>query len=237
MGLFSAIATSGLSGIADYFGQQATNQANRDIAGQTNLTQRQIAEQNNALQREFAQHGIQWKVEDAAKAGISPLAAIGASDPGFTPTSYIPATPEFKSPISNIGKSIREMGQDIQRAQMAAQSPHDRAMERLNEIHAMKQNDLLDEQILASRWSRLGINQPSNPAVPSVKPGYQLGRNVDGSIDVWPSAEIAYTHPDYFSKLGWYVDNRVIPSISELYQNLAVHPTIAQKIRSYLRRN
>lgn len=36
-------------------------------------------EQNRSLQREFAQKGVGWKIEDAKKYGISPMAAIGAS--------------------------------------------------------------------------------------------------------------------------------------------------------------
>lgn len=38
------------------------------------------------LQREFAQMGIQWRVQDAMKAGIHPLAALGASTHSGQPT-------------------------------------------------------------------------------------------------------------------------------------------------------
>lgn len=51
--------------------------------------------QNNATQREFAQNGIQWKVEDAKKAGIHPLYALGASTASpsfaFQPTGSVQA--------------------------------------------------------------------------------------------------------------------------------------------------
>lgn len=39
------------------------------------------------LQREFAQNGIQWRVEDAKKAGIHPLYALGANTASYTPVS------------------------------------------------------------------------------------------------------------------------------------------------------
>lgn len=40
---------------------------------------------NANLQREFAQNSIQWKVQDAIKAGIHPLAALGASGYSASP--------------------------------------------------------------------------------------------------------------------------------------------------------
>lgn len=40
--------------------------------------QRKAASMNADLQREFAQHGISWRVADAKRSGIHPLAALGA---------------------------------------------------------------------------------------------------------------------------------------------------------------
>lgn len=40
---------------------------------------------NANLQREFAQNSIQWKVQDAIKAGLHPLAALGASGYSASP--------------------------------------------------------------------------------------------------------------------------------------------------------
>ena len=37
-------------------------------------------------QKEFAKNTIQWKVEDAKKAGIHPLAAIGSTTSAYTPS-------------------------------------------------------------------------------------------------------------------------------------------------------
>jgi hypothetical protein len=51
-------------------------------------TSRQNA-QNVAYQREFAQKGVQWKVEDAKRAGLHPLYALGANTTSFSP---IPVT-------------------------------------------------------------------------------------------------------------------------------------------------
>lgn len=65
-----------------------------------------IANQNIALQKEFAQSGIQWKVEDAKKAGIHPLFALGANTHSFSPVSV----------GSNYQGAFSDMGADISRA-------------------------------------------------------------------------------------------------------------------------
>lgn len=43
------------------------------------------ASKDRAFQKKFAQNGIQWRAADARKAGIHPLAALGASTPSYTP--------------------------------------------------------------------------------------------------------------------------------------------------------
>lgn len=85
---------------------------------QEKLTQKQIN-----LQREFAQHGIQWRVEDAKRAGIHPAAALGAF-----PTSYNPIVME-----DPLGRSISDAGQDISGAVSRMQSADDRLSTRLSQ--------------------------------------------------------------------------------------------------------
>lgn len=71
------------------------------------------AQANYDMQKEFATHGIRWKVEDAKKAGVHPLAALGV--PGFNPSpSYVGGTG------SDYG--MRGIGQDISRAISASQT-------------------------------------------------------------------------------------------------------------------
>ncbi|AXH78104.1 MAG: DNA pilot protein [Microviridae sp.] len=48
------------------------------LGGQLGAAQNRQSQRFSAdLQREFAQHGIQWRIEDAARAGVHPLAAMG----------------------------------------------------------------------------------------------------------------------------------------------------------------
>lgn len=56
------------------------------------------------LQKEFAKKGIQWKVADAKKAGVHPLAALGANTVAYSPVSV--GTPDFSSVGQDIGRAI-----------------------------------------------------------------------------------------------------------------------------------
>lgn len=66
--------------------------------------------QNVAYQKEFAQKGVQWKVEDAKKAGLHPLYALGATTTSFSP---VPVTGSATGDAiargaSNIAKSMSQ---------------------------------------------------------------------------------------------------------------------------------
>lgn len=130
----------------------------RDAQREANYEARVAADKNAALQKEFAQSGIQWRVEDARKAGIAPLAALGASVSQFAP-SYVGGAPE-----TGIGDSIASMGQNLGRAYAATTSKEERAMSALMSAEALRnarlKNTLLESQITA-------INKPDNPPFPS----------------------------------------------------------------------
>lgn len=87
-GMFQLIG-SGISAAGSLFG-----------GGIDSRAQERMNAQNINLQKEFAQNSIQWKVNDAKKAGIHPLYAIGANTASFTPSSQ----------ISNFGSSIAQAG-------------------------------------------------------------------------------------------------------------------------------
>lgn len=61
---------------------------------------------NIAAQQQYAQNAIQWKVEDAKKAGIHPLFGLGASTGSFT---NIPTD-------NSLGSAVSDAGQNINRA-------------------------------------------------------------------------------------------------------------------------
>lgn len=105
-----------------------------------------------AWQKKVMKHQIQWRVEDANKAGVHPLFALGAqvSSPGSV--SYSDPLPD----------ALGRAGQDISRAMSVGQSQTGK-IGQLGEAAANLQleNMQLQNQILASRL-RL-MNQPGTP--------------------------------------------------------------------------
>lgn len=123
---------------------------------------------NRQEQRKYAQNGIQWRVADAQRAGIHPLYALGANTPSFSPVSTYAAD------------GIAQAGQDLSRAQTAAQDRRERERDRqhavavantrarkddplarLNTERAQLENDLLRSQIARLNSAQVGPAAPS----------------------------------------------------------------------------
>lgn len=100
MGLFDSFTSFFTGGLSDVV------QAGLDIGGgQLDAAQeRQIQRANADLQREFAKNSIQWRVEDANKAGIHPLYALGAQP--YTATPFYAGSNEVGQSLSKAGQSI-----------------------------------------------------------------------------------------------------------------------------------
>jgi len=125
-----------------------------------NNQQKKTAEQNIQLQKDFAQNAIQWKVEDAKKAGVHPLYALGAQTSSFSPVSV----------GDSLSGSISSAGQDISRAVNATSDQTTRTNAAASALTALQlergrlENDIL-KQDLASRAARL--SQQINPPLPT----------------------------------------------------------------------
>ena len=96
------------------------------------------------MQKQFAKNGIQWKVEDAKKAGVHPLYALGANTVSYSPVG--------------VGDSfgwLSDMGQEIDRSRMATSGRETRRMEAalgsLSLERAGLENDLLRAEIAKTR--------------------------------------------------------------------------------------
>lgn len=85
-------------------------------------------ERNYNAQKEFAQNSIQWRVQDAEKAGIHPLYAIGGQMPGYTPSSA------FSN--DSMGEAIAQAG-----------NAFGNAMGQIGLINARLQNEKLETEI------------------------------------------------------------------------------------------
>lgn len=78
-----------------------------------------VAGMNYEAQKEFAQNGIRWKVEDAKRAGIHPLYALGASTQGYSPSGGY--TGDY-----GIADAAAHLGQGFERAQQAKMTKEER---------------------------------------------------------------------------------------------------------------
>lgn len=177
-----------------------------------------LAQQNIQLQEDFAKNGISWRVADAAKNGISPLAALGASEPAFSPVG---AVFNSSAPVPTLAHDLLSagavsMGQNLSRS-LVAQSPAvDKANAALDLAYKSKQVELLDTQIALAKK-----NLVTQPGTPPGLPAWTTVQNRDGTTSVVPSADASQaSHGEVFGPLLWQIHNGLIPSVQDLYFNL-----------------
>lgn len=136
-------------------------------------------DRDERLQKEFAQQGIQWRADDARRAGIHPLAAMGAQTMSFSSNV---GTPQWSSPKvspyagASMGSAVAQAGQDISRAFQATRTEVQR-QEAVNKTaqDLSLQRMGLENQLLASQIAK--INQPATPpAFPSTQPRLIAGQ-------------------------------------------------------------
>ncbi|AZL82955.1 DNA pilot protein [Apis mellifera associated microvirus 51] len=174
----------------------------RDAQREANDRNLQISQLNNKVQKQFAQMGIQWKVEDAKKAGVHPLYALGAQTHSFSPT------PVNFQPEDGLAQGVANMGQDITRAIASTQTKEQRAESQLRLASAQLdiQGKALDNQIRAAQLRKLndgGTTVPSGIGDTNFIPGQG---NSNGLVKIKP-AERTASQPGRFSQeAGWRPD-------------------------------
>lgn len=140
------------------------------------------------LQREFAKNGLQWRVEDAMKAGIHPLAALGFSGPQASPVIVgedFSENPSAQDPNASIAQG---MGQDFSRAMSATASREQKILNAM-QLASMKldiEGKSIDNQIRASQLKKLNS---TGPAMPS--PTDQDTMSGQGEFQIKPSVSTA----------------------------------------------
>lgn len=122
--------------------------------------QQSINQQNLQQQLNFAQNGIQWKVADAQKAGISPIYALG------NPTA------SFSNLVgdNSFGNSVSQAGQDLSRAFTSTATKDDQHSIVMNKLQ--EQRGELENTLLASQVARLNNAGGSGPPTPAVGQSY-----------------------------------------------------------------
>lgn len=117
------------------------------------------ADKDRDMQKDFAQQGIRWKVEDAKKAGIHPLAALGAQTTSYSPVSV--GGPSMASGLASAGQDISR-AVDATRTNGEKVDAYAKTIQDLNVRRMGLENDLLASQIAK-------VNQAGTaPGMPSI---------------------------------------------------------------------
>lgn len=158
---------------------------NKSSSDEANRINQQTAAQNIALQREFAQSGVQWKVEDAKKAGVHPLYALGAQTTSFSPVS-VGATAD-----TSLGSGVASAGQDLSRA-ITATAPKQTRVEAIATAQALEKGQL-ENELLRSQIRKL--NSQVGPPMPTLAdknaiPGQPISVPGDTKIEAAPALAV-----------------------------------------------
>lgn len=196
---------------------QATDDANKWF-----LAQRQAEFNKNVeMEYDFAKNGLSWKIADAAKNGISPLAALGAPGVSFSPVSVGggPIPSDGAAGMQALTAGLTGAGQSVSRALLATKSKEEKASEALALARQSKENDLLDLQIANARMKLAGMDSPG------MNLGYQSVLNLDGTTSIIPSEAAARSaHAEAFGPLLWSIHNGMIPSVQGVAANVLPPP-------------
>lgn len=131
-------------------------------------------DQNVALQKEFAQNSMQWRVDDAKKAGLHPMAALGIQGSSFYPVQTVNYAGYGDNTASNLMNAISDMGQSVNYASTKGKdSQQQQVAVRLAQEGVELQNEGLRLDNEYKRWQLLqametGTSQSlRSPAAPA----------------------------------------------------------------------
>lgn len=188
--MWPTIAAAGISAGANLLG----GLLGRSSANQASANNQQAWYANMMQQRDFAQHGIRWKVEDAKKAGIHPLYALGAQTTSFHPMAL------GDTGDTSMTSALSNMGQDVSRAIMSTRSEDERmsaftgAMQSAQLERAGLENELLRSQIAR-------LHQQSNPAMPHAAGSHHV---IPGQGNAPASPTAPYAEKGVKPETTWY---------------------------------
>lgn len=173
-----------LDSILGFAGRIGGSLIDRETTRDTNNMTKDMAQQNMALQREFAQSGIQWRVEDAKKAGIHPIYALGSAGASFSPVSANFASPpsvagDMAAAGQDLGRAINSTRTESQRADAFTRATQSLSLER-----AQLENEVLRAD-LASKTGRMRATQ--NPPMAAAANPYLIpGQTQSGLVQGKP---------------------------------------------------
>lgn len=185
-----AIGTVGkvVGGIMGNNSKSSANEANQELA-----------QQQFQFQKDYIQNQMQWRMSDAQKAGIHPLAALGIQSPGFSPVSSSSSGLDY-SWLGDLGQSANYS------ATKGKTTPEQQQMVDLQLRNMQLQNDLLQTQIDNMKVDALASSIAANQAFdspPSPKVNLQEPTGLP-------------TEPQFFNAIDWATNGDYhVPMLSE----------------------
>lgn len=187
----AAAAIIGADAIGSIFNQSAVNSQKHE--------NRMAQSRNTEAQKEFAQNGVRWRVEDARRAGISPLAALGAQTHSYSPTEVGSVAD------TSMGDLMSRTGQNIGRAIAAGSTKEERAMQAYQVASAKLdlEGKEIDNAIKAFQLNQLGA---SAPALPSGNDNFMPGQGNSGLVIEQPLKKTVSQPGRPAQEAGWRPD-------------------------------
>lgn len=162
MAFWEALGSIGGTLLGGIFGNKSKDKANKqqlELAREQMDREDQNIARNINLQREFAQHGVSWRVADAKAAGLSPLAALGATTMSFSPQSVGDTRPALDS-TDYLAQGMAGLGQDLGRAIDSTRSTDAKASAYQKTVMDLSLQRMgLENELIASQIAK--VRQPS----------------------------------------------------------------------------
>ncbi len=173
------------SGLANIYANQQNNETNW-------ARQQQINKLNYQAQKEFAQNSIQWRKQDALRAGINPIYALNAYGANFSPSFQ--ATGNNPNDYSFLGQSAVQAVSAYQQTQQAkadkasvALIKQQTATEQARELESTARASLMISQADQIANSATKTQQKVNISANSIQSTQNLAnemKKVFGSYDI-----------------------------------------------------
>ncbi len=192
------------------------------IGGLMNMSnQNKLAQRQEDMQREFAQNSIQWRVNDAKKAGIHPVAALGSQGISYNPSyvggddfggsqASISYTPEKKvdEKTQAYNDKVNELNLRMQEANTREAEANATLAERSLISNPKNTGGVLfgAAQTKGSLINQTGIGHSASPTsmpgqasvnpygVADVNNAVNFTKNMDGSVSLMPSHQTGIGH-------------------------------------------
>lgn len=188
-----ALIANAFSGGLDYLSAEQDRKAAEANSRRDLAFNDAWAHKNFEFQENLAKHGIRWRMEDAAEAGIHPLAAMGMNPAGGAPTQvFSSGGGSSTSSSGNLFRSLSGLGQNLSRAAAAGQTSFEREASALNLRKLRSEIDYIDsmklETLARTRALGLPAPMPSNEDL-QVRPITRIRQDLEDNWDrVWHSA-------------------------------------------------